>query len=61
MGQHGPMLYRSLPARGQAGTASGSTSAGGSGSLRSMAKKATTQVLAYYNGAKWPIQIVLPN
>jgi hypothetical protein len=25
-----------------------------------MAKKATTQVLGYYNGAKWPIQIVLP-
>jgi hypothetical protein len=25
-----------------------------------MAKKATTQVVGYYNGAKWPIQIVLP-
>ena len=25
-----------------------------------MAKKATTQVLGYYNGAKWPIQIVFP-
>ena len=25
-----------------------------------MPKKATTQVLGYYNGAKWPIQIVFP-
>jgi len=25
-----------------------------------MAKKAATQVMGYYNGAKWPIQIVFP-
>ena len=25
-----------------------------------MAKQATTQVLGYYNGGKWPIQIVFP-